>query len=473
LSALLLRGCRVLDGPAFIDADVLIDGTRVKAVGPRLVAPPGATVWELGGDLVIPGLINAHYHSPDNLNTGRMPLAPLELWSLASVPSRVGQPDELRLAALLGAAQLVRGGVTGVVDMVRPWPTLSAAGLDALGDAYVQSGMRVAIAPVLADLPIEQTLPFGPLPEPRPCGPVALEQLGVVEAFYQSWHGRHERIQVHVAPSAPQRCSEELLVRLVELADRLDTQLHTHALETRAQREQSQRRWAKSQIEHLDLLGGLQARTVLAHLVWASEADLDRIGQRGAVVVHNPTSNAALGSGRAPLPGLLARGISTGLGTDAATCNDGLSMFEAMKLATLLPRSHEPDWTLWPDPVTVLRLAVEGGAAALGLADQLGRIEPGRLADLVVLDARSPAFVPPNDLVHQLVMRGDPSSVRHVLVGGKTVLRDRTLLTLNWEALVDQAQAYAQRRAPVSDVDDPLRPRIVELLRTFRQERRV
>jgi cytosine/adenosine deaminase-related metal-dependent hydrolase len=413
-------------------------------------------------------LIDAHYHSPDNLNIGLLPDAPLELWSLASVPARGSSPELLQVAARLGAAQLLRGGVTGVIDMVRPWPALTPAALDAVAEAYLGTGLRVAIAPVVRDLPVVHTLPLDRAVQ-GPDEPAAnpSEQLEINEAFFGRWHGRAGRIQVHVGPSAPTRCSDALLDAAFDLARRLDTITHTHALETRAQAEQARRRWGQSLLRHLDALGALGPKTVLAHLVWPEADEPELLADRGVITVHNPTSNLALGSGRAPLPDLLAAGVTVALGTDAATCNDGLSMFESMKLATIVHRPDTPDWRRWPSASDALRLATRGGAAALGLAHELGRIEVGCLADLVVLDVQHPSLVPLKTPVRQVVMRGEPDLVRHVLIGGQLVVRERQFIDLDWDSIVHEAEAITAQRS-TSTVDDPLAAPIARMLADLR-----
>ncbi len=466
---MLLRGGLVLDVDGVRAANVLVEADRIVAVEAKLPVPEGTEVWELDGDLVMPGLINAHHHSTDNLNTGRLPIAPLELWSLASVPSRPGSPEELRLAALLSAAQMLRGGVTAVVDVVRPAPALTVDGLEAVAGAYAESGLRAAVAPVVVDLPVEHTLPLDDrfAMDGRPAGDGAA-QLAVVEAFFEQWHGRSGRIRVQVAPSGPQRCSDRLLSASIELTRRLGTQLHTHALETAPQAEQARRRWGVPMLRHLERVGALGPDTVLAHLVWPESDEIELLAATRTIVVHNPASNCALGSGRAPLTDLLAADVRLALGTDAATCNDGLSMFEAMKLATILHRPFEPDWRRWPTPCDAIRLATEGGAAALGLAGQLGRVAPGYLADLVVLDAGTPALVPPNHLMRQIVMRGGPDLVRHVLVAGRPLVRDRELLTLDWRALADAARTVTAGRPPLGPTDEQLGTAIGRMLTRIR-----
>jgi cytosine/adenosine deaminase-related metal-dependent hydrolase len=275
-------------------------------------------------------------------------------------------------------------------------------------------------------------------------------------------------VTVQVGPSGPQRCSDTLIDEAIQLAATLGTLVHTHAIETRAQAVQAERRWGRSMLQHLDTIGALTERIVLAHLVWPTTEDIELLAARKSLVIHNPTSNCALGSGRAPIPAMLAMGVRLGLGTDAATCNDGLSMFESMKLATILHRPFEPDWDRWIAPSTALKMATIGGAAALDRPDDLGRLAPGYLADLVVLDARDAAFVPANDLVRQLVMRADRNAVRHVFVGGRLVVRDHMLLTLDWGALVDEATAYAKRDTRREPTDEGLTVAIRGMLADLR-----
>lgn len=463
-----LRGGQVYDGAQFRAADIALEADRIVALGPTVEARAADQVWNLGGDLVIPGLINAHYHSPDNLLTGQLPAVPLELWSLSSVPGRSSDPDDLRLAARLGAAQLLLAGVTGVVDMVRPAAGLRRPLLDAVAEAYLDSGMRAAIVPVVRDLAVKDTLPLAnsqPSTEPEID---ASEQLEVVRDFSAAWHGRAGRLTVQVGPSGPQRCSDALIGKAIQLAASLGTLVHTHALETQAQAVQAQRRWGSSMLQHLDTIGALTDRIVLAHMVWPATEDIDLLAARKALVIHNPTSNCALGSGRAPIPDMFAMGVRLGLGTDAATCNDGLSMFESMKLTTILHRPFETHWDRWITPATALNMATVGGAAALDRSEDLGRLAPGYLADLVVLDARDAAFVPANDLARQLVMRADRKAVRHVFVGGRPVVREHRLLTLDWGALVDEATAHANRDTPRAPSDEGLTAAISAMLNELR-----
>jgi cytosine/adenosine deaminase-related metal-dependent hydrolase len=363
---------------------------------------------------------------------------------------------------------MLLGGVTGVVDMVRPSPELTLPALEAVADAYAESGMRAAIVPVVRDLAVEDTLPLDDDSTPPRPEVNGAEQLDIIRTFSSAWHGRLGRLSVQVGPSGPQRCSDSLFQQALDLGAELRTLLHTHVLETRAQAVQAQRRWGTSMLGHLDRHGGLSDRTVLAHVVWPERDEVRLLAERGPLVVHNPASNCALGSGVAPLPAMLVAGVRLALGTDGATCNDGLSLFEAMKLSNILHRPFEADWRRWPSASNALRMATEGGAAALDLAGRLGRITPGYLADLVVLDAHAPALVPPNDLPRQLVMRADPSVVRHVFVAGEPVVRDRQLLSFDWDALVEAASALASRQTSPEPANAALATRIEHMLHSVR-----
>lgn len=465
--SLLLRRGTILEAAGPVTADVLIEGDRIARVGADIPAPPGAATIDLGGDVVIPGLVNAHYHSPDELSTGRVPDAPLELWSMTSMPLRSGPASDLRLAALWGAARMLRGGVTAAIDMVRTWPDLDGARIDAVAGAYLSAGMRAAIAPVVGDLPAERTMPLAPWTPYRADPDVVRISIGILDELRARWDGRDGRISLQVAPSGPQRCSDELFAATLDLARRQGTMLHTHALETRAQAEQARLRWGLPLIRHLEQVGALGPRTTLAHVVWPEDGDPELLAATGTVVVHNPASNLVLGSGRSPLPRLLWAGVRVALGSDAATCNDGVSLFDAMRLATIVHRPDEPDWTAWPSARDALRLATAGGAAALGRSEELGRLAAGYLADVVVLDARAPALVPPNDLARQIVMRGASDMVRHVVVAGEIVVRDGRLLTLDWDALVDEVRAIAATRPPAGPADTTSGP-VAEMLRRMR-----
>lgn len=431
------------------------DGPRIKALhAPGSPPAAGCDFVDASGLIAAPGLVNCHTHSPDNLARGTAPDLPLELWSLTSSAAREGREgQDIRLSTLLGAIEMMRCGTTTVLDHVRISPDIDFDALDAVASAWLASGMRVVIAPIVADRSVIETLPFDegdlhgldlsaygsrrPLP--------AAEQMAAVEAFHAKWHGAGEgRISIAVGPSGPQRCSDDLMVRANDFSRRHAALLHTHVLETRLQREMGRRLHPGGMIAHLHALGVLHERTNLVHAIWLEESDAERIAAAGATVVHNPVSNARLGSGFCPLPRLLAAGVRVGLGTDSASCNDGGNLLETTKWAALLHNLADDDETGWIGPQRALKLATSGGAEVLGLSDA-GRLRAGAFADITFFRLNAPAFVPLNDPVRQLVLAESGSAIERVLVAGREVVRDGRCTLLDEEAIWGEARTSAAR----------------------------
>jgi guanine deaminase len=435
----------------------------VELRGGRIVAlhsqPPAPASGEISLDaqdlLCIPGLVNAHTHSPDNLIRGSAPDLPLELWSLHSAAGRERRsPREVYLAALLGCVEMLRGGVTTVLDHIRFSPAMEPETLDAVAQAYRDAGMRAVIAPIMADRAVADTLPldaedlqgadiatYGA----RPAMPAA-EQVALAEGFVRDWHGHEGRITAVVGPSAPQRCSDALLRAAGELAARHGLPIHMHLLETRAQREMGRRLYGGGTVAHLAGLGLLTPRTSFAHAIWLEEQDVARFAATGAAVVHNPVSNARLGSGVFGLRRMLDGGVRVALGTDSACCNDSNNLLETMKAATLLSRQHADAPERWVSPAEVLALATRGGADVLGLGAVTGRIAPGMAADLTLLRLGAPSFAPLLDPVRQLVLGESGAAVDTVLVAGHVLLRHGRCTTLDETALWREAQQAAEKR---------------------------
>ncbi len=419
-------------------------------------AAPGDRVIDGRRHLVASGFVNCHTHSPDNLIRGSAPDLPLELWSLHSAAGREERsPREITVAALLGAIEMLRTGTTTVLDHIRMSPHPTPEGLEAVAQAYAAIGIRAVIAPIVADKPIVQTLPLDPDDIPPNGGgsygraPLMpwTEQLAIVEAFVRRWHGGEGgRITAAIGPSGPQRCSDPLLAAAAELSERHDIVLHAHVLETRAQRAMGFRLWGKGMVRSLAERGILSPRANLVHFIWLEDGDLDLVARHGAAVVHNPVSNARLGSGICRLPEMLARGLRIGLGTDSACCNDSNNLLETAKWASMVHANTTPDHADWVGPYRAHALATRGGADVLGLGSVTGRIEAGLAADLVLYRLDAPAFVPLIDPVRQLVHAENGASVDTVLVAGEVVLENGRCTRLDEVALWQEAEDLARRR---------------------------
>jgi 5-methylthioadenosine/S-adenosylhomocysteine deaminase len=424
-SDVVVRGATVLDPGAPLGvADIWIERGVITAVEPGASGRiSGPEVIDAEGMIAMPGLVNAHTHSGQHLDRGVAPNLPLDLWLLWAVygaPSL--EPDDSYTLAAAGALEMLETGCTAVLD--HPWIGLDDfdAHAEAIATAYADLGIRAGLAPMIQDRDIFESMTFagGVVPDPLSSAvdPGALAQ--AMERFLTRWADVPRLIPM-VGPSAPQRCSDELMHLLAELAVRRGSHFHTHVLETRTQVVASRARYGRSVVDVLAELGVLGERTSLAHGVWMDAAEYAVVRDAGATIVHNPVSNLRCGSGLLPLAGLLAGGVSVALGADGAASNDNQNMFEAMKIAALV-HSLTGDYRHWPSAIDVWRLCLAGGAAALG--QPIGRIAPGAAADIVLLDGARHHTDDHDALVRSLVFAEHGRSVHTVLVDGRRVVAE-------------------------------------------------
>lgn len=395
------------------------------------------------GCVVAPGLVNAHYHSHDQLLRGLGERLPLELWSLRLASRRrFFGPREHYVSAALGALELLRGGCTTVVDHVRTEPPADPECLAAVAEAYEHAGIRAWIAPVVADVRLTETLPVGRQrfveSDVDRSPPPAETQLSHVDDLAHHVHGgTPRRIRVAVGPSAPHRCTDGLLRGAAEWASGARSFVHMHALETRLQREQAASLYGGSAIRHLDEVGVLEAPTQLVHLVWASPDEIRLLAERDVLAVHCPVSNAFLGSGVAPVPEMRASGVRIALGTDSVTCNGSSSMLETMKWCHLIhsvPRSGSPI-----PAASVLEMSTISPSSCSTTRQWTGPIRLGAAADFVLIDATAPGMNPLNSPVDQIVDGIGSDAVVAVIVDGIVVYERGSALL---DPLMLQAEAY-------------------------------
>ncbi|MEH2470923.1 5-methylthioadenosine/S-adenosylhomocysteine deaminase [Nitrobacteraceae bacterium AZCC 2161] len=432
---ILIAGGRVLDPNGELDqppvADILVTNGRIAAVGPEGSLDVGENIRTIDarGMLITPGFINAHYHSHDVLLRGMFEQMPLEVWGLYSFPSNYPRrsDEEVRIRTLLGAAENLRCGVTTVQDMV------SVVGpdqrhVDAVLSAYQETGIRAVVAVQFGDKAAADTVPFW-REELSAC---ALEQLGgsldplPMQRFISSLleMPQSERLTWALGPSAPQRCSEELLAWTAHTALDRHLQVFTHVYETRSQAVLARIGYeadSRSLISFLGRLGLLSERLTIAHGVWISDHEIAQLGAAGANLVFNPMSNLKLLNGIAPIRRYADAGVNIALGCDNCSGNDAQNIFEAMKAFALY-------WGLQGEAGEsgaarrAFRAATLGGAKALGCENDIGAIRPGLKADLVLMNLDDPSFVPLNSAVHQLVYAGTPRAIETVLVDGEPVV---------------------------------------------------
>jgi guanine deaminase len=455
---MLLQGGRVLrSGVAPVEpADILIQGDRIAGVGPGLAHPADAETVDARAFLVVPGLINAHTHGHGHLLrglAGRWTLEDLLNHGAALNGNRT--PEEHYLSAALGALEMLRSGCTAAYDLFMAVPAATPEMAEAIARAYLDVGLRAVLAPAVADLVFYETVPglIDLLPpdlrrivkDITPAPTAGLLRLG--EETIARWHGAGEgRLRVALAPTIPTQCTDEFLAGCGRLAREHGVGLHTHLAESKVQVVEARRRWGKTPVARLGELGLLGPGFVGAHGIWLTDEDIARLADAGAAIAHNPGSNLRLGAGIAAVREMLDRGVTVGVGTDGSICSDNQNVFEAMRTAALVGNVRFPHQAArWLGAPEVWHMATLGSARLLGMAEELGAIEPGRKADLVLLRADSTFVSPLNDPLSALVFAETGASVDTVLVGGRIVLRGGRALTVDESRLRARAREAADR----------------------------
>jgi 5-methylthioadenosine/S-adenosylhomocysteine deaminase len=444
----LIRGGRLVDGRA----DILIRDDTIAEIGTPQV-PTGTKELDARGKLLHPGLINAHMHGHGNLAKGMGDRWTLELL-LTAAPWTNGHRslEDKYLSTLIGAAEMLMKGCTACYDLMAEFPTPSAEGLEAVGRAYTDAGMRAVIAPMVADLSFFEAIPglMEALPAPLQKEVERLRlapyrtSLDNMRKALHGWKFDREAIRPAVAPTIPLHCSDDFLTGCGILAREYGTGLQTHLSESKVQAISALKKYGKSLAAHMDELGLVGPGFTAAHGVWLDDEDMKRLAARGASVAHNPGSNMRLGSGIADMRRMLECGINVGIGTDGASSSDNLNMYEAMRIASLASKVRGPDWERWITTKEVLEAGTAGSARALGF-DKLGRLAPGYKADIVFLDLGNVNWIPLNDALNALVHTEDGSAVHSVMVGGRIVLENRRLVNLDLAKLARDAESARER----------------------------
>lgn len=429
---------------ALVRADVLVEDERITQVAARGVRVTGAEhVIDVRDCLLLPGFVNSHTHSYAMLSRHVGAGLPLEPWMVHSWASTIGRtPAETKLSALLQALEAVRTGTTALLDHLGGDVLTTSAAVE----AYNEIGIRAAVAPMISDMalpstvgvPVEEWPPATRAGSPAFTPAAAPELLGWTEELHRTWHGRDGRISVFLGPSAPQRCGPGLLARCAALAEKLDTGVHTHLLESRAQAAIPPPPGARSWTDHLKSVGLLSPRLSVAHAVWLDGDDLTDLAEAGVTIVHNPQSNLQLGSGIAELGEWRGHEVPVALGTDGVNCGGSMDMLSSMRLAGILHRPGQADPTGWETAWSVLDLATRGGAQALSLADT-GVLRTGMKADLSVFDLRGSAFATHEDPLASLVFSSFDHRARWVMVDGRLIVDDGVVQTVDESAILAEA----------------------------------
>ncbi|MFW5966361.1 MAG: 5'-deoxyadenosine deaminase [Persicimonas sp.] len=416
-----------------VRGDLLVEDGEIVQVG--RVDPEKSESFErieANGQVVLPGFVQTHIHLCQTLMRNFADDMVLIDWLRERIwPYEAAlKPDEVAASARLGLAELVLGGTTTLLDMGTVRHT------DAIGEAVAEAGVRAFIGKCMMDR--DDQVPEALLEKTE-------QSLRESLALAERWDGAADgRIRYAFAPRFAVSCTRELLRGVVEAADDLDLFIHTHSSETAFENEFTQRHYGMSNVEFLDEIGMTRKKSVFAHGVHVSDHECQLLAEGGTAIAHCPSSNLKLASGLADMPRYDEYGVQVSLGADGAPCNNNLDAFVEMRLAALIHKpSHGPEAM---PAKRVLELATIDGARALGLEDEIGSIEVGKAADLMIVDIEDdPGCAPDGDVYARLVYSAHRHNVRHVFAGGRQLVRNRQLVGADTGRLI--AEGNRARRA--------------------------
>jgi 5-methylthioadenosine/S-adenosylhomocysteine deaminase len=425
------------------NADLLIEGDRIEKIFPRGKGPgtEGDDLVDCAGKIIIPGLISAHTHLTGLLQRGLWDETSFESWSRKSAATEKFinlSADDIYAVHAAACIELIRHGVTTVLNMFTAPTKDPLKSVDSACQAFFDTGIRGMLAFSLKDQSPDNP---GTAPEIKNLDSwvsLAKEVLTRAGSF-------GPRVSFALAPSAPQRCSDHLLIACREIAGRFNVGLHTHLSETRKHAEIGKEMYGEPIVHHLQTIGFLGSALSVAHAVWLNDEEIDILKKHDVKIVHNPSSNMKLGSGVARVKQMLNKGLAVGLGADSVNAGTIYSIFEQMKLSVLLPRGfwEAEEWVL---PSDAFAMATQGGATALLLNGIIGSIEEGKKADLAVLSP-SPSLIPKNDVVAELALCENGGSVESVFINGKPVMLRKEITSIDEEGILARVASMKSRIA--------------------------
>jgi 5-methylthioadenosine/S-adenosylhomocysteine deaminase len=410
------------------DGSVVVKGGRILGVGTRAEMDAkyvAAETVDARGRVVIPGLINGHGHVPMTLFRGLADDLDLNEWLTKYIfPAEAKNVTEefVRVGARLGLAEMIRGGTTTYCDMYYFE--------DAIADETEKAGMRGVLGETVIDFPVADNKTWP-------------EALAYTEKFLKKWKG-NALITPAIAPHAPYTVSEEHLKAVRAMSDRLGAPIVIHVAETRKEVDDLLKSKGASPVDYLARIGFLNDRVIAAHVVHVTPEEITVLKRLGVGVVHNPQSNMKLASGVMPVPGMLKADLDLGLGTDGAASNNDLNMWEEIDTTAKLHKLYAQD----PKVVTAeqaFEMATIRGARALHLEREIGSIEKGKRADLVVVDLDDLNQTPLYNVYSHLVYATKADDVRTVIVEGRVIMRDRRLLTLDEQDIKARARIFREQ----------------------------
>ena len=405
-------------------ADIMIEGRLIKKIESS-ISESVDEVFDASGYIILPGFIQTHVHLCQTLFRNLADDLSLLEWLEKKIWPFEGNhtPETLRFSARLGLAELVKSGTTTIMDM----GTVNHQ--EIVFEELAASGIRAFAGKTMMD--------FGKLP--ASLKETTKSSIDTSIALLKKWHNYDMgRLRYAVAPRFALSCSDELLRESGKLAREYGTLLHTHASENRSEVELIRKRFGVNNIMLFEKLGLADSNLCLAHCIWSDEDERTLLKEKNIKVLHCPSANLKLGSGIAPIPDYLQRGITVSLGADGAPCNNNMSAFNEMRLAALIQKPlHGPQSM---PAKQIVHMATTGGASALGIQNETGSLEEKKLADMIFIKDSQVHSIPYENIFSKLVYSVNSSDVHHVMVNGRWLLRERRLLFIDEEQLVRDVQ---------------------------------
>ena len=381
-------------------------------------------ILDASGSVIMPGLVNTHIHSPMICFRGLADDLPLMEWlnnHIFPAESKYVNRDMVYNGSLLAIAEMILSGTTTFSDVYFYESSVAQAAID--------SGLRALWAQGIIDFPTPDNL------DPS-------KKIQIAEKFIEKWTGVSSLISPALACHTPFTCSSETLRIIKEVARKENLPYIIHLAETREEIKIVRERDGMTPVRYLHSLGILDDLTIAVHCVWLDEEEMDMLADCGVKVSHNPESNMKLASGVAPIPKLLEKGVTVGLGTDGGASNNNLDMFMEMDAAAKIHKAITRDPTVM-DAKTVLRMATIDGAKVLGFEEKIGSIEAGKCADIIILDMNKPHLTPIYNYYSQIVYSASGSDVSTVIIDGKIVMKERRLLNMDIEDIMERVRKIA------------------------------
>ncbi|MFB2771718.1 amidohydrolase [Pelatocladus sp. BLCC-F211] len=427
----------------YTTVDVQVIEGIISAIAPQLEVVGTAINGE--HKLLLPGFFNAHTHSSEMWQRGIMSMLPLELWLAELYDFAPLDPEKVYLSALGTAVETLLSGGTSVVDHLVLIPGKELETIATAVRAYKEVGIRAFVAPLIQDESITAGIPSGETQQTHePYFRSTQATLEIIEAAVKQFHRPESGVNILVAPTGIQLCSDALFDGCRQLSEKYNLCRHSHLLETKAQEKLAQEKYGCTAVAHLQRIGFLDYRTSLAHCVHLTDNDIAILAETQSSVVHNPLSNLRLGSGIAPILKYRQAGVNVTFGCDGASSNDSQDLLEAIKIGSILHNVTDLDYQHWITPRQAVEMSALGGAKGLNTADKLGSLSVGKKADLVLYDLTNLSLLPRTDPIGLLVLGRPSNVVNSAWVNGKQIVAEGKVTTIDVDKLRQELFHHSQ-----------------------------